>query len=300
MDINIKTIRIFIQVMKDGSFSKAARSLRMTQPTISQQILRLEEILEAKLFERVGHDIAPTDSAKEFFVFGNQLLESVDDFYSTFKSNRSQPKGLVKYAMPESCQWTPHYKRIMSQLTHYPEIEFEISILPNEKIAEGILNGSFDFGFVTGEKLTPELRFEKFSDEQYSLVAKNVQLFEPFTSKTEASARIISYPGWELFLTTWAKTHGVWSKYKTNMKKPTIKIGTLAGAIHAVKEGAGVGVFPTHCLSEELRLKELKELKIKNEIASCPIFLAKKIGTKSAKRTDLVIELLRKAKAELS
>ncbi|MES2767566.1 MAG: LysR family transcriptional regulator [Bdellovibrionota bacterium] len=298
MDMNIKTIRIFIQVIRDGSFSKAARSLKMTQPTISQQISRLEQILEARLFERVGHNIVPTDAAREFYNFGNKLVESVDEFQGEFKTSRSQPKGLVRYAMPESCQWTPHYKKIMSQLTQYPEIEFEISILPNDKIAEGIIDGTFDFGFVTGEKLTPELRFEKFSDEQYSLVGKSTDLFEAFVSKNE-SLRIISYPGWELFFTTWAKTNGVWSKFKNNMRKPTVKIGTLAGAIYALKEGAGVGVFPTHCLFEELRSKELKEFKLKNEIASCPIFLAKKIGSKQTKRTELIVDLLKKAKFDL-
>lgn len=298
MDVNIKTIRIFTQVIRDGSFSKAARSLKMTQPTISQQILRLEELLDAKLFERVGHDIVPTDSAKEFYRFGSQLIDSVDEFFGEFKNNRGKPKGLVKYAMPESCQWTPHYKKIMSQLTHYPEIEFEISILPNDKIADGILDGTFDFGFITGEKLTPELRFEKFSDEQYSLVAKNSQLFNPLT-KEDGDLRLISYPGWEVFFTAWAKAHGVWGKHKNNMKKPTIKIGTLAGAIHAVLEGAGVGVFPTHCLMTDLKSNDLKELKLKNEIASCPIFLASKIGAKHPKRVELTIDLLRKAKKEL-
>jgi DNA-binding transcriptional LysR family regulator len=252
MDINIKVFRIFRQVMRDGNFSKAARYLKIAQPTVSQQIAKLEADLETTLFERVGHEIIATESAKELLEFVESLLDQVDEFDENFKTKRSQPKGKVRYAMPESCQWTPHFKKIMSQTSELPEVQFEIQILPNELIIKGILEGSLDFGFVTGEKLAPELRFEKFSDERYSAISSEKNHFEGLKPHSKKPLRLISYPGYELFFMTWAKTNGVWNHFKSQIQAPSVYVGTLAGAIHAVKEGAGVAIIPTHCISDEI------------------------------------------------
>lgn len=297
MDVNIKALRIFVQVMRDLSFSQAARSLSLTQPTISQQIGRLEDLLEVKLFERVGHDIIPTESAKDFYEFALSMTDQMDQFVGDFKGHRTQLKGLVRYAMPESCQWTPHYKKIMATLKDYPDLQFEVDILSNEKITEGILHGRFDFGFVAGEKITPELKFEKFSQENYLLVAAD-KSFLTSLNKKGASWRLITFPGWEPFFMNWARTHGYWGSYKSSMQKSAVHVGTLAGAIHAVKAGAGIGVFPSQCVSDDLLAKELFELQSSKGPAFSPIFLSRKVGARLSKRVEFTMDLLRKVKLE--
>ena len=294
MDMEIRSLRIFCQVMQDRSFSQAARSLKITQPTVSQQIAKLEHDYGTRLFERVGHDIIPTQSAKDLFDFADNLIEQVDLYLEGILESRTSPQGVVRYAMPETCQWTPHFKAIMGQICKLPDIRFEIDITPSEKIVEGLLEAKYDFGFVVGEKLAPELRFEKFSDEAYSCVASDKGFFQ---SLNQNKPRLISFPGWELFFTTWSKSHQVWSELKKQTGVPSVKIGTLTGAIHATLEGAGIAILPTHCIADALEGKKLFEYKpIKKVIASNPIYLAKRIGLNQPKRVELVIEMLRKAK----
>ena len=131
MDLEIRALRIFCQVMRDGSFSAAARALKITQPTVSQQIAKLEHDQGTRLFERVGHVIVATSAARRLFEFAAPMLEKVDEFRDTVLEDRKSPRGLVRYAMPETCQWTPHFKRIMSQIRQFPEIRFEIKRTPS-------------------------------------------------------------------------------------------------------------------------------------------------------------------------
>src|SRR4051812_24387040 len=138
MDVELYGLRIFYRVMMDKTFSRAAKSLRLTQPTISQQISKLETALQGKLFERVGHEVIPTQLGQELYTFTSSLLETVDQFGEKIQNQRSIPKGPVHYAMPESCQWTPHYRRIMSQIKSLPEITFKIDILTNDQIIRGL------------------------------------------------------------------------------------------------------------------------------------------------------------------
>ena len=195
MNLEVYGIRIFHAVIHAGSFTGAAKAMRLTQPTVSQQIAKLEQEIGQKLFERVGHDIIPTQTARDLYLFSSDLLEMIDGYQEKLQNYQSQPKGTVRYAMPESCQWTPHYRKIMSQIASFPDLRFEIGVLPNDLIVKGLIEGNLDFGFVTGERISPELRFTKFSDEAYSAVGANKKLFEPLQSKNFDQVRLITYPG---------------------------------------------------------------------------------------------------------
>lgn len=299
MDVSTKNFRIFLEVIKCKSFSGAARALKITQPTVSQQIAKLESDVGKVLFERNGHDLIPTDIAHRLASYAESVLDQVDKFNDEVGDVTNNPKGLVRYSMPESCQWTPHFKRIMNQMPTYSEIQYEVEIQPTKTTVDGILAGHYDFGFITGDKLTPELRFEKFSDEVYSCFASDKSIFAPLVNKDIEQLRVISFPGWELFFTTWMKANGLYKYFKSDMRPPVLYVGTLAGAIHAVKEGAGIAVLPRHCVSPEIENKELFELKIQDTVASCPIYLCHKVGRPMNRRTELTIELLRKAKKEI-
>lgn len=299
MDIELYGLRIFSQVMADKTFSRAGLSLKITQPTVSQQIAKLENQLQGKLFERVGHDIIPTPLAQEVFSFSSNLLESVDGFIEKLQNRRSLPKGPVRYAMPESCQWTPHYRRVMAGISGIPDIHFKIDILPNELIIKNLIEGRIDFGFVVGERVAPELRFQKFSDEAYSAVARDKDQFRALGKDGDLfKLRLITYPGWELFFMTWAKAHGLWKSAKSRLNEPAVHIGTLAGAIHAIQEGAGVGVVPTHCVSQELERRELLEWRTaKSGAVSNPVYIARRLGEAPPKRVEMVMEMLLRSKA---
>ena len=199
MDLDLYGIRVFVQVMNDKTFSEAARSLRISQPAVSQQIAKLETQV-GKLFQRVGHQLVPTPIAHELQSLANEMLDRMGEFEQKLHLQQNAIKGLVRYAMPESCQWTPHYKSIMRQLAKLPEVRFQIHILPNDQITEALIEARLDFAFVVGEKVSPELRFQKFSQEAYSAIAADASLFHPLNdSSTLEDIRLVTYPGWELF-----------------------------------------------------------------------------------------------------
>lgn len=299
MDFDLYTLRIFARINDEGSFSKAAQALGLTQPTVSQQVARLEERLGTRVFERVGHRVVLTDSGRELLSFSRELLQQSEEFYERMSRSKVEPSGLVRYSMPESCQWTPHYRWIMSQIKEFPLIRFEIGILPTEAILRDLLEGRIDFGFVVGERLHPELRFEKFADEHYSAVASEPSLLKPLDARDFKSVRLVAYPGWEIFFITWAKAHGVWKEARDRLVTPTVRIGTLAGAIHATQEGAGVAILPTHCLQGELASKRLRAAAMQNAKSSNPIYVARRSGDKLSKRAEIVLEMLKQAKKRL-
>jgi len=299
MDFDLYSLRIFTRIHEEGSFSKAALALGLTQPTVSQQVARLEEKLGAKVFERVGHRVVLTHTGHDLLSFSFQMLQQSDDFYEKVSQSKVEPIGVVRYSMPESCQWTPHYRYIMSQIKHFPMLTFEIGIHSSEVILTDLLEGRIDFGFIVGERLHPELRFEKFADEHYSAVASIPSLLKQLESGDFKNLRLVAYPGWEIFFTTWAKANGMWKSARERLHTPTVKVGTLAGAIHATQEGAGVAILPTHCIRDEIALKQLQVSRIQNAKSTNPIYITKRIGTRLTKRSEIVLEMLKDAKKRI-
>src|SRR5687768_12066429 len=134
IDLETKELQIFLSVLKERNFSRSAGLLGVTQPTVSVQISKLEGKLGGRLFERLPQGLHPTELAYELETVAQKIIESLEIFDENLKAERTLLRGTVCYAMPESCQWTPHYRYIMSQIRAFPELHFKIEILPNHLI----------------------------------------------------------------------------------------------------------------------------------------------------------------------
>jgi LysR family transcriptional regulator, transcriptional activator of nhaA len=111
--LNYHHLHYFWVTAREGGVSRASEKLRLSQPTISAQVKRLEEVLDVKLFHRHGRSLVLTDVgrvvyhyADEIFGVGRELLEAI-------KSN--QPGRAVSNAVPKlvAC-------RLLRPLMHAP------------------------------------------------------------------------------------------------------------------------------------------------------------------------------------
>ncbi len=294
LPLDLRDLQVLRDVIESGSFSATARRLGLAQPTVSQRIAKLETSLGGRLFERVGHDVHLTDLGRNLGQLSLDLLERQAEFLGRLRAERIEPSGLVRYAMPESCQWTPHFRRIMTEMARMPLLRFEIGIWPNDDIVKGLLEGRLDFGFIVGERSHSELKFERFSMERYAAVAAHADLLSELESRE--GPRLIAYPGWEPMVLAWARAHGFTKKRREALGTPSISIGTLAGALQACRAGAGVLIAPCQCVEAELREKSLREYRPQlREATGREVHLVRRRGEQLPKRCEIVLEALRKS-----
>ena len=76
MNITLNQLRAFERIVRLGSFSGAAKELRLTQPSISQRIRELESTLDTSLFLRNGPRIKPTAEAHALLAYADRVLET--------------------------------------------------------------------------------------------------------------------------------------------------------------------------------------------------------------------------------
>lgn len=300
MDLGVQILRILCATVEEKSFSGAARKLKITQPTVSQQIARLESEIDGRIFERSGKSIHLTVIGEKLYRTAKEIVEKADLLKNDLIEQKNNPRGIVRYAMPESCQWTPHYRKIMSQTPLYPDIQVDIIIATNKEIQDMLTRAEIDFAFVTGHINNPDTVVEKFADEHYSLVAKTKNLFKPIEDKKWTQLRLVGFPGNESFMITWADAHGWLSAMHSVISAPHVKIGNMAGAIHAAIEGAGALIVPTHCVQSEIAKGDLWAYNSPHsERATQPIYLIKRPQEALPRRCQIMMDLLIKSKKGL-
>lgn len=76
--MEFQQLRYVRAIAETGSFSRAAERCQVAQPTLSQQVLKLEAELGAKLFDRLGRSIQPTEAGRNFLPYVRTILENVD------------------------------------------------------------------------------------------------------------------------------------------------------------------------------------------------------------------------------
>ena len=112
--MELHQLRYVCAVAETGSFSRAAERCRIAQPSLSQQVLKLEEELGAKLFDRLGRGIRITESGRTFLPHARTILDQIDVARASVASNNTDVRGSVTLGViptiaPYSWRWSNAY-----------------------------------------------------------------------------------------------------------------------------------------------------------------------------------------------
>ena len=88
-------LRYVCAIADTGSFSRAAERCQIAQPSLSQQVLKLEENLGAKLFDRLGRSIRVTEAGRAFLPYARSILEQMEAARSSVAEKNADRRGSV-------------------------------------------------------------------------------------------------------------------------------------------------------------------------------------------------------------
>ncbi len=156
-------LRAFHHVALSGSFSQAARALRLTQPAISDQVRWLEEAYDVALFVRKRRQIELTPAGARLLVATRRLFDAEGEALGVLQEERSLRAGTLRIAADS-------VDHVLEALTvfqsRFPGIQIRIVGGNSEEIVEDLLNYQVDIGVlgdlrddrpfeVLGETVTP-------------------------------------------------------------------------------------------------------------------------------------------------
>jgi aminoethylphosphonate catabolism LysR family transcriptional regulator len=141
MTINHAQLRAFHAVACEGSFTRAARSLSVTQPTISAQVKELEELYGVKLFERIGRGIAITELGQALYDITRRQFGLETEAEQLLASARGLLRGQLRIGADAPYHIIP-LLRPFSQ--RYPAIRLSLAFGNSHDVLDGLLERRSD------------------------------------------------------------------------------------------------------------------------------------------------------------
>ena len=96
--MNLKQLEAFVEVAESGSFSKAAKRLFLTQPTVSAHILALEKELDIRLFVRNTKEVCLTEEGQRLYFYARQMADLQYKIKEEFGHRKTEEKQCIAIA----------------------------------------------------------------------------------------------------------------------------------------------------------------------------------------------------------
>ncbi|HTV09820.1 MAG TPA: LysR family transcriptional regulator [Candidatus Aquilonibacter sp.] len=141
-------LRYVCAVAETGSFSRAAERCEIAQPSLSQQVLKLEEDLGARLFDRLGRSIRVTEAGRAFLPHARSILEQMEAARTSVAEKNADVRGSVAVgAIPTVAPYLmPRYTAGFAR--RYPDAKLRIVEETTPVLIEGLRELSIDFAIL--------------------------------------------------------------------------------------------------------------------------------------------------------
>lgn len=130
MDLN--DIAIFERIVREGSFSAAARGLGTAKSTLSTRIKRLEERLGTKLMERTTRSFVLTDAGAAYFEHCRQIVAEALEAERAVRTLETEPAGLLRVTSPPVFAQRIVAPYVLELLDRYPSLRIDLVVTDRE------------------------------------------------------------------------------------------------------------------------------------------------------------------------
>ena len=144
--MEIRQLMYFIQIVKSGTYSAAAKQLYLSQPALSKAVKHLEEELGAKLLGQGDKRSEPTDVGRVLFERGQQLIREYNDLLGAVDEANSRNRGRLHFGIPYGLGQILFYRLTADFSRAFPEMELVVSGHGSAHIREEVLAGRLDIG----------------------------------------------------------------------------------------------------------------------------------------------------------
>lgn len=241
--IDIRQLVCFVEVAKQESFTKAAESLYLTQPTISKMIKSLEEEMEVILIKRSTKRVELTDVGRVVLQQAQKIVESMQNLENELNDVLQLRKGTVNIGIPAVYGGLYLSPVIGTFSNAFPQIEMNVIEGPSEVLKKKLISGELDICALDVSCLKEEMEsWEIYREPLVLIVSKD----HPFSRRKEISLKEAKKEKW-IFFSEETGMHEVMEKIlsKEFFKRPgSYKTSCWDFAAEMVISGLGVSILP--------------------------------------------------------
>jgi DNA-binding transcriptional LysR family regulator len=258
--MELSTLRVFMTVANERSFSRAAEKLERTQPAVSLALQRLESELGEKLLDRSAKDVMLTDAGRTVLEYARRFQNLESELQNSMAELRDHSAGRLVIGANESTglyllQHIEQYRKL------YPRIKVQVRRSFSSRIPAEIVDGNLELGVISYQPRDERLQSRViFSDSLAFVVAPKHRL----AARKEVP---ISELADEIFI-----AHNVISPYREIVLRVfqdrgvrlnmDIEMPTVETIRWMVEANQGVAFLPRMCVEQEIAEKRLVSVRV--------------------------------------
>ncbi|MCF2627504.1 LysR family transcriptional regulator [Fusobacterium mortiferum] len=146
--MELRVLKYFLAVAQEKSITKAAEFLNITQPTLSRQLMELEEELKTQLFIRNKKSIILTSEGLLFQQYASEIVELSEKLKKSFLSSKNEIVGTITIGCAESLGTNILVDEIAKFTKEYPKVTFDLYNGSADDIEEKLNKGLIDLAIL--------------------------------------------------------------------------------------------------------------------------------------------------------
>lgn len=257
--MTIRHLRIFVAVAKEGKMGLAAKSLFISQPSVSQAIKEIEEYYGIKLFERLSKKIYMTETGEQLLQYARSIIESFDQMEMSLKYAGEKVNLRIGATITAGSYLLDPIITLFEQ--EHPEVKVKVVVNNTHVLQEMLMNSQLDIGIIEGKITLPELIKQSVCNDPLVIAVGKTH---PFYHKTTLKIQELE----NQYLICREEGSGIRSlffkileEHQVNMEvkwectnTQAIKAATIAGQ--------GIAVFSLRTIEKEIQEETLHIIKL--------------------------------------
>ncbi len=248
-----------MKVVETGSFSKAAKELYLTQPTVSAHISALEKELKVRLFIRNTKEVTMSDAGQDLYKYAKQMFElecQIAEHFNIRGRNSSNHSITIAASTIPAQYLLPDVLMMFKKL--YPKEQFKLIETDSSQVVSHIVDGMADVGF-TGTVLEKKYcRYIPFYKDKLSIITPNTEKYRAL--QEDGGDEISWLKGEHVILRE--EGSGTRKEAQKQLKKAGLDMGELdiIASIdnqetikRSVRQGMGVSILSRLATEEEVQ-----------------------------------------------
>jgi DNA-binding transcriptional LysR family regulator len=285
-------LRTFLEVAKQGSFSRAGQKVFRSQSAVSAQIRQIESEYGERLLDRSGKTVRLTPAGEVFREYAQSMLSLRDESLRAVADHGNDPRGVLALGANEATCLYVLPNVFAEYLRLYPSVQVSIYRNFSHKILERLDSGAIDVGIVTLPVKMPMLKVRTiFRDRLVLMVSADNPLAQH--DKVPISM-VVEQP---LILPRTGFTRRIMDKLfrpyreKLHVRMELPSIGMIKSFVAA---GLGVSLISESFARDEVQSGKVKLIALKDNELSRELGLAYRRNRSLPRAAEVFIELLQR------
>ncbi len=164
---NFNDLQAFLAVAREGSFTRAAGKMGVSQSALSHTIRALESRLGIRLLTRTTRSVSPTEAGERLLASIGPRFEEIEAELAALGELRDKPSGTVRITTGEHAVDSVLWPKLQSFLGEYPDIKVEIDI---DNTLTDIVANRYDAGVRLGDQVAKDMIAVRIAPDMHTAV----------------------------------------------------------------------------------------------------------------------------------